>query len=103
MVPLDFAQPDNPGQVAIVDPVAPGSNVHPCGVVAPAGAIVAAAGTRLAIRQIGMLAAADFLQVPVIRRPRMLILLANVPPPPFSETNVAMVSAAFRGSATRCW
>ena len=63
-------------KISVVEPVAAGENVEPEGAVAAAGAVLARAGTRLAARHIGLLAAAEIGDVAVVRRPRVALLLA---------------------------
>ena len=77
VVPLMLAEPDGAAHIEVVEAVAAGDNVQPRGAVATVGATLAAAGTRLAARHIGLLASAGRLAVPVVRRPRVRILLAK--------------------------
>ena len=79
----------------MVEPVAPGDNVERRGAVAAAGAPLVAIGIRLALRHIGMLAAAEIDTVQVVRRPRVEILLAGPMAAPHApDSNGPMLRAA---------
>jgi molybdopterin molybdotransferase len=93
VIPLVAAEPDGLGHIAVVEPVAPGGNVERHGAVAAAGAVLAAAGTRLAFRDVGLLAAAGIEAVPAIRRPHVQILLVG-PPARHVDSNGPMLRAA---------
>jgi molybdopterin molybdotransferase len=77
VIPFDAVEADGLGHIRVVEPVAPGDNVERRGAVAETGAQLAAIGIRLALRHIGMLAAAEIDTVQVVRRPRVQILLAG--------------------------
>jgi molybdopterin molybdotransferase len=94
VVALDAAEPSLPGHIAVVEAVAPGQNVMRRGATAAAGAVVAADGTRLAARHLGLLAAAGIAQVPVIRRPRVAILLVAIAAVDTPDANAPMLRAA---------
>jgi molybdopterin molybdotransferase len=94
VIPLATAEPDGLGHIGVVEPLAPGDNVVRQGAVAAAGALLAAAGTRLACRHIGLLASAGVEAVPVVRRPRVQILLLGPMAPGMPESNSPMLRAA---------
>jgi molybdopterin molybdotransferase len=77
VVPLDHAESMNRGVVVLVEPAAPGANVDRQGAVAAAGGLLAATGTRLMPRHVGLLAAAGFTRLPLIRRPRVRLAIAG--------------------------
>jgi molybdopterin molybdotransferase len=77
VVPFEHAQSDETGRILLVEAVAPGANVDRQGAVAAEGSILVPSGTRLAARHIGTLATAATLKVPVVRQPRVRILLAG--------------------------
>jgi molybdopterin molybdotransferase len=66
------AEADN--DVEVSEPVAQGANIREPGRDVTAGAVVAAAGTRLGPAQIGALAAAGVAEVSCTRRPRVAVL-----------------------------
>lgn len=95
VVPLEHGEPDDCGRVVLVEPVAPGANVNRQGAVAPAGALLVAAGTRLASRHIGILGCAGFARLPLVRRPLVRIVLAAAVRPGFAtDVDGAMLRAA---------
>jgi molybdopterin molybdotransferase len=77
VVPLELADWDDAGRVVLVEPVIGGANVDRRGAVADAGALLAAAGTRLAPRHIGLIAAAGLAKVSLVRRPRVRLVIAG--------------------------
>jgi molybdopterin molybdotransferase len=77
VVPLDQAETDPCGRIALVEAVAAGANVERCGSVAAAGMLLVAAGCLLAARHIGLLAAAGLNRVAVVRRPRIRLVIAG--------------------------
>ncbi len=77
IVPFDQAEPNEAGRVVLVEPVAAGANIDRQGAVASADALLIAAGTRLTARHIGMIAIAGVARVPVIRRPRVRLVVAR--------------------------
>ncbi len=68
------------GSIVLVEAVAPGGNVDPAGATAVAGAVLAVAGTRLLAHHIGLLAAAGFFRVPILRKPRVRLAIAGSVP-----------------------
>jgi molybdopterin molybdotransferase len=95
VIPLGAAEPSAPGQIGVVEPVPPGTNIERLGAVAAAGAMIAAAGTRLAVRHVGLIAAAGFEAVPAVRRPRVALLLVGPRPAPrTSDSNNPMLQIA---------
>jgi molybdopterin molybdotransferase len=77
VVPFEHAQSDETDRIVLVEAVAPGANVERQGAVAMKGAMLVPSGTRVTARHIGMLATAAIPKVPVVRRPRVCILLAG--------------------------
>ena len=77
VVPLDHVESVNRGDVVLVEPAAPGANVDRQGAVAGTGGLLAAAGTRLMPRHVGLLATAGFARLPLIRRPRVRVTIAG--------------------------
>jgi molybdopterin molybdotransferase len=77
VVPFEHAQSDESGRVVLVEAVAPGANVERHGAIAEAGAVLVPSGTRVTAHHIGMLATAAIGKVPVVRQPRVCILLAG--------------------------
>ena len=73
VVPLEVVT-ETEGALTVPDRLEPGSNVRPSGGDVPAGAEIAAAGTRLGPAQIGALAAAGLAGVSCVRRPRVAIV-----------------------------
>jgi molybdopterin molybdotransferase len=76
VVPFDHAEPESPGRVVLVEPIAPGANLERRGAVAESGKVLVRAGTQLAPHHLGMLAAAGFTRLPVIRRPLVRLVIA---------------------------
>ena len=93
VIALDAAAPSIPGHIAVVEAAAPGTNVARRGRTAAPGALLAVAGTRLAARHLGLLAAAGIETVPVVRRPRVEILLVAAAPNTL-DGNSPMLGAA---------
>jgi molybdopterin molybdotransferase len=77
VVPVGTVDIDTNGNILLVDAVAPGVNVEPEGAAAPVGGIVVPAGTRLAARHIGALAAAGVAGVALIKVPRVAVLIVE--------------------------
>lgn len=77
VVPLDHVESVNRSDVVLVEPAAPGAYVDRQGAVAVAGGLLAAAGTRLMPRHVGLLATAGFSRLPLIRRPRVRVAIAG--------------------------
>jgi molybdopterin biosynthesis enzyme len=77
VVPLELAEPDERACIEIVEAVAAGHNVEQRGAIATIGVTLVAAGIRLAARHIGLLRIAGLSAVPVMRRPRVRILVAE--------------------------
>jgi molybdopterin molybdotransferase len=79
VVPFEHAQSDETGRIVLVEAVAPGANIERQGAIAEVGAVLVPSGTRLTARHIGMLATAMISKVPVVRQPRVCILLLAGP------------------------
>ncbi len=77
VVPLDHVESVKRGDVVLVELAAPGANVDRQGAVAAAGGLLAAAGTHLMPRHVGLLAIAGFAHLPLIRRPRVHVAIAG--------------------------
>jgi molybdopterin molybdotransferase len=77
VVPLELAEPDGQGWIEIVEAMAAGDNVEHQGAIATTGTTLVPVGTRLAARHIGLLTSAGLSEVPVVRRPRVRILIAK--------------------------
>jgi molybdopterin molybdotransferase len=77
VIPLELAEPDERAFIEVVEAAAAGQNVEQQGAVATIGATLVPAGTQLAARHIGLLTIAGMFRVPVLRRPRVRILLAK--------------------------
>ena len=76
VVPLEFGEPEA-AAVTVIEPVAPGDNVDRAGAVAAAGALLMAAGTRCDARHIGLLSAAGYRSVPVVRKPLVRLAIGG--------------------------
>jgi molybdopterin molybdotransferase len=76
VVPFDHVEPESPGHVVLVEPIALGANLARCGAVAASGTVLVRAGTQLAPHHLGMLAAAGFTSLPMIRRPLVRLVIA---------------------------
>jgi molybdopterin molybdotransferase len=95
VVPLELAEPDEQAYIEIVEAVAVGQNVEQRGAIATIGATLVPAGTQLAARHIGLLAIAGLFRVPIVRRPRVRILLAKpVKAGAWEDSNGPMIRAA---------
>ena len=77
VLPLDQGELGGAGHVIVVEALAPGENVDRRGIVAAAGDLVISAGALLGPRHIGICAAVGVECVPVLRRPRVRILVAK--------------------------
>jgi molybdopterin molybdotransferase len=88
VVPFDLADLDDAGRVILVEPVTRGINVDRLGSVAIAGALLAAAGTRLAPRHLGLIAAAGIARVPLVRRPRVRLAIDSAGRPAESANRI---------------
>jgi molybdopterin biosynthesis enzyme len=95
VVPLELAEPDERAYIEIVEAVPVGQNVEQQGAIATIGATLVPAGTQLAARHIGLLAIAGLFRVPVVRRPRVRMLLAKpVKAGAWEDSNGPMIRAA---------
>ena len=93
IVPIEHGEPDGTGNVAVVEAWAAGSNVDRLGAVVDAGKILMSAGTVVGRRHIGILAAAGFARLPVIRRPRARIVQSGMLRGGAPDSNGPMLSA----------
>ena len=95
VVPLESAEPDERAYIEVVEAAAAGHNVEQQGAIATVGATLVPAGTQLAARHIGLLAIAGLFRVPVVRRPRVRILLAKpAQADAWEDSNGPMIRAA---------
>jgi molybdopterin molybdotransferase len=95
VVPLELAGPDGEGYIEVVEAVAAGDNVEQQGAVAMIGATLVPAGTRLAARHIGLLLMAGISRVPVVRRPRVRVLVTKpTKAGAWEDSNGPMICAA---------
>ncbi len=94
VVPLELAEPDSQGWIEMVEAVAAGDNVEHQGAIATTGATLVPAGTRLAARHIGLLTSAGLSEVPVVRRPRVRVLVAKPKAGIWEDSNGPMTRAA---------
>jgi molybdopterin molybdotransferase len=77
VVPFDQAEPEASGSAILVEPIAAGANVDCRGAVAGAGVLLGAGGTLLTPRHLGLLALGGFDRLPVLRRPRVRLVIAG--------------------------
>ena len=91
VVPIEHGEPDNSGNVAVVEAWAAGSNVDRQGAVVTTAGILMPAGTMIAPRHIGILAATGFAHLPVVCRPRVEIVPAGVPRAGAPDSNGPML------------
>jgi molybdopterin molybdotransferase len=97
VVPLELAEFDGQACIEAVEAVAAGDNVEQQGAIATIGAMLAAAGTRLAARHIGLLTIAGLTRVPVVRRPRVRILVTKpAKAGAWEDSNGPMICSAVR-------
>jgi molybdopterin molybdotransferase len=95
VVPLDVAEPDEQASIEIIEAVAAGDNVEQQGTIAPMGAMLVSAGTRLAARHIGLLTSAGVSAIPVVRQPHVRILAVKPGKTDVAEdSNGPMICAA---------
>jgi molybdopterin molybdotransferase len=79
VLPLERAAPGAAaGTIEVIDPLAPGDNVVAAGEEARAGDPLVAAGRPLRAADLGLLALAGVTSLPVVRRPRIRLLVARV-------------------------
>ncbi len=77
VVAADQVEPAGCELVELIEPVAVGINVERRGIVAEAGAFLAAAGTCLGPRHLGLAAQAGFSGLSVVRRPRVRLAIVG--------------------------
>lgn len=95
VVPLEVGEPEGHASIDVIEAVAAGDNVEQEGSIAPMGAMLARAGTRLAARHIGLLTSAGASAVPVVRQPHVRILALKREKKGASEdSNGPMICAA---------
>jgi len=92
VVPLEHGEREGASAI-VVEAWAAGSNVDRRGAAAAAGAALVSAGTMLEPRHFGVLAAAGFARLPVVRRPRVGLLLSGVPRAGAADSNGPMLHA----------
>jgi molybdopterin molybdotransferase len=77
VVPRELAEPEGESCIEIVEVVAAAEHVQQQGAVSTIGATLVCAGTRLAARHIGLLLMAGVSRVPVVRGPRVRVLVTT--------------------------
>lgn len=94
VVPSQRAEPDGTDRIAILEPTAPGAGIDRKGAMAAAGALLLAAGARLASpRHIGLLASITAAPIGVVRRPRVRLVIAATPRAGLADANRPMLTA----------
>jgi len=91
VVPLEHGEPDEAGQVVVVEPFTAGDNVDYPGTIAAVGELLVSAGMLLGPHHIGICATARLTRLSVIRRPRVRILVAGTPQSGASDSNGPML------------
>lgn len=91
VVPLEQGELDEAGRVVVVEALAPGANVDRQSTVVAAGALLISAGTLLGPRHIGISAATGLTQLPVVRRPRVQVMVARTTQSNTADSNVPML------------
>ena len=86
MVMLEYTEDFGAGTVAIERPTAPGQHVVFAGDDVKRDEIVLGAGTRVADKEIGVLAALGIARVPVMKRPRVTVISTGDELVPAGET-----------------
>jgi molybdopterin molybdotransferase len=95
VVPLELAEPHGRDFIEVIEAIASGDNVEKRGAVAEIGATLAPAGARLTAHHMGLLTLAGMAEVPVVRRPRVRILVAKPPRAgAWEDSNGPMICAA---------
>jgi molybdopterin molybdotransferase len=95
VVPLDHVEHEEAGLVALVEAVAAGDNVTRRGAVVEAGALLLRAGTPLGPSGLGLCASAGVARLPVVRQPRVRVVIAgSVPAGSAADSDGPMVGAA---------
>ena len=92
VVPIEHGAPDGAGNIVVVDTWAAGSNVDYRGAVVDAGTVLMPAGTVVGRHHVGVLAAAGFARLPVVRRPRVRIVQSGLPRAGAADSNGPMLS-----------
>ncbi len=101
VIPLDQVESADRGEVVLVEPAAPGVNIDRQGAVAGAGGLLVALGTRLLPHHIGLLAAAGFARLRVVRRPRIRLAIAGSGRSNAGDSNGPMLRAAIERDGGR--
>jgi molybdopterin molybdotransferase len=95
VIPLELAETNGRACVEVIEPVAPGDNVTREGAIATNGATLVSAGTRLAAPHIGLLRSGGLSEIPVVRRPRVRMLVSRpTKGGAWEESNTPMIGAA---------
>jgi molybdopterin molybdotransferase len=105
VLPLDQGELDGAGHVVVVEALAPGVNVDKQGTVAAAGGLLIPAAALLGPQQVGICAAAGISRLPVIRRPRVRILLQKRAQSGAADSNGPMLRSLIErdgGIASQC-
>jgi molybdopterin molybdotransferase len=92
VVPIEHSAPDSVGNIVVVDTWAAGSNVDYRGTVVDAGTILMPARTVVGRHHVGILVAAGFARLPLVRRPRVRIVQSKMPRAGAADSNGPMLS-----------
>jgi molybdopterin molybdotransferase len=92
VVPIEHSALDGAGNIVVVDTWAAGSNVDYRGAVVDAGTVLMPAGTVVGRHHVGILVAAGFTRLPLVRRPRVRIVQSRMPRAGAVDSNGPMLS-----------
>jgi len=99
VIPIEQAQPADDGKtVRFTDTVRPGFAVHPRGADARTGDTLISPGTRLKAHHLGIAASAGVMQIPVRRKPRVVVLSTGDELRPPSTPTAALAPQQIRNS-----
>ena len=92
VVPIQHSALDGTGNIVVVDTWAAGSNVDYRGAVVDAGTVLMPAGTVVGRHHVGILVAAGFARLPLVRRPRVRVVQSGMPRAGAADSNGPMLS-----------
>ena len=92
VVPIEHSALDGTGNIVVVDTWAAGSNVDYRGAVVDAGTVLMPARTVVGRHHVGILVAAGFARLPLVRRPRVRIVQSGMPRAGAADSNGPMLS-----------
>jgi len=92
VVPIEHSALDGTGNIVVVDTWAAGSNVDYRGAVVDAGTVLMPAGAVVGRHHVGILVAAGFARLPLVRRPRVRIVQSGMPRAGAADSNGPMLS-----------